>query len=71
MRLFPITSKKYKCDRCGHIEEKSTNHYGDTWSSGRFNTCPQCPPWAKYPEFGGATTWTCLEEPPESQSIRI
>jgi hypothetical protein len=58
------TAKKYACKRCGHVTEQRTNHYGGTWSSGHFNTCPKCPPWAKYPEFGGATEWECLERPP-------
>lgn len=56
-----ISSKKYKCDKCGHIVSQSTNHYGPTWSFGKYNTCPVCPPHAKYPWFGGFTTWTCLE----------
>lgn len=60
----PATAKRYKCDRCGHVTTQTTNHYGPTWSWGRVNACPQCPPWAKYPEFGGQTTWTCLEEEP-------
>lgn len=27
----------------------------------RVNTCPACPPFKKYPEFGGATVWDCVE----------
>lgn len=60
-----ITTKNYECTRCGHVEPKTTNHYGPTWSWGRSNTCPKCPPWAKYPEFGGHTDWKCIETPPE------
>lgn len=56
-------AKRYGCDQCGHVTTQSTNHYGSTWSYGRVNTCPVCPPWAKYPEFGGATTWTCIDKP--------
>lgn len=65
MKLYPLTSKRYKCDRCGHIQEQSTNHYGPTWSIGRSNVCPKCPPWAKYGEFGGQTTWTCIDQEPK------
>lgn len=56
------SNKKYACERCGHETVQNTNHYGKTWSWGRFNTCPNCPPWAKYPEFGGSTKWICLEK---------
>ncbi len=56
-----ITIKRYACNRCGHVERQSTNHHGSTWSWGRINTCPVCPPWAKYSEFGGRTVWTCLD----------
>ena len=59
----PITPKRYRCKRCGHVETQSTNHYGDTWSCGHVNCCPKCPPWAKYSEFGGQTVWECLEKP--------
>lgn len=57
------TTKRYSCSRCGHIEKQKTNHFGNTWSFGRYNTCPKCPPFAKYPEFGGQTVWNCLESP--------
>lgn len=59
-----IKYKKYKCKRCGFVKEIDTNHYGECYSLGHFNACPQCPPYAKYPEFGGSTTWICLEKPP-------
>ena len=49
--------KLYMCTRCGCKKEIKTNHDGNCWSWGKVNTCPQCPPWAKYPEFGGSTTW--------------
>ncbi len=61
------TSKRYACNRCGHETKQMTNHYGPTWSWGRVNTCPKCPPWAKYEEFGGQTTWRCLENPPDEE----
>jgi len=57
-----ITPKKYKCKRCGYVKTQYTNHNGNTWSWGRFNTCLNCPPWAKYPEYGGNTVWECLEQ---------
>ncbi len=57
-----VTPKKYACERCGHETTQSTNHFGKTWSVGRFNVCPNCPPWAKYQEFGGQTIWKCLEK---------
>jgi len=60
-RIEPVTLKNYSCDRCGYVTQQSTNHSGKTWSLGHFNTCPKCPPHAKYPEFGGMTTWTCVE----------
>ena len=60
-----ITGKKYRCSRCGHVVTQQTNHFGNIWSWGCFNTCPQCPPWAKYPEFGGSTTWICCEQEKE------
>lgn len=60
----PATSKRYHCTRCGHVSHQVTNHYGQTWSWGRVNTCPSCPPWAKYPEYGGTTIWDCDEVPP-------
>ncbi len=60
-----ISSKLYRCKRCGHEERKDTNHFGECYSWGHVNTCPKCPPWAKYPEFGGSTTWVCVEPVPE------
>lgn len=57
--------KRYACERCGHVTKQRTNHYGSTYSSGHYNTCPQCPPWAKYAELGGSTTWRCLDKPIE------
>lgn len=57
----PCTAKQYRCERCGCTSTQKTNHYGPTWSWGHSNTCPDCPPWAKYPEFGGRTVWECLE----------
>jgi hypothetical protein len=55
--IWKITAKKYRCTKCGCITIQNTNHNGSTWSSGHWNCCPQCPPYAKYPEFGGQTLW--------------
>lgn len=63
--MAKITSKRYSCSRCSHVVRQETNHYGETYSLGRVNTCPKCPPWAKYPEFGGGTVWKCLDAPPD------
>lgn len=62
--------KIYKCSRCGCQTIQSTNHSESTHSWGRVNVCPDCPPWAKYPEFGGGTTWVYVgmatpSEPPK------
>jgi uncharacterized protein YlaI len=56
------TIKEYQCHECGHITKQKTNHFGNTWSSGHFNCCPNCPPFKKYPEFGGLTIWKCMEK---------
>ena len=61
-----ITPKLYKCKRCGHEQKISTNHYGECYSWGRVNACPKCPPWAKYSEFGGSTSWICIEKGKET-----
>ncbi len=60
-----ITAKRYKCSECGCEVMQDTNHYGQTYSWGRVNVCPQCPPYKKYPEYGGITIWICQEQPPE------
>ena len=70
--MAKITFKRYQCDKCGHIKKIDTNHFGPCWSLDRFNTCPECPPYAKYPEFGGLTLWNCLDKAEEkimSESI--
>jgi len=64
-----IKFKKYKCKKCGFEKEIDTNHYGECYSWGRVNCCPECPPYAKYPEFGGSTTWICMEDPPDGEKI--
>jgi hypothetical protein len=63
-----ISEKDYRCKRCGHVKKQSTNHYGETYSLNHYNTCPKCPPWAKYSEFGGITVWECVEKENENEN---
>ena len=63
------TSKRYRCTQCGHEQRQTTNHFGPTWSWGHSGTCPKCPPYKKYPEFGGATIWECMEPQSETRAI--
>lgn len=67
--MSAIKAKAYKCSRCGFEKQISTNHFGECYSLGTYNACPACPPWAKYPQFGGSTTWVCQEKPPEGETI--
>ena len=62
--IYPVSPKRYRCERCGYETTQSTNHYQPTWSWGRQNVCPQCPPWAKYPEYGGSRVWIPVENDP-------
>ena len=55
-------ARRYHCKRCGYETIQVTNHRGSTWSWGHVNCCPVCPPWAKYPEFGGQTIWEYVED---------
>lgn len=58
----PVTFfKKYQCSECKFETKISTNHYSSCYSHGRLLTCPNCPPFKKYPEFGGSTVWLCME----------
>ena len=66
--MTKITNKKYKCKACGYETQQSTNHYGNTWNYNHYNSCPKCPPYKKYPEFGGQTTWECMEKPTEENN---
>lgn len=63
------TSKRYRCTQCGHEQMQTTNHYGPTWSHGHMGACPKCPPYKKYPEFGGQTIWECMEPQSETRAI--
>jgi len=55
------TVKKYKCNHCGHVKEIETNHFGKVYSIGAFGVCPKCPPFRKYPQYGGSTIWVYVE----------
>jgi hypothetical protein len=56
--MSKVTVKPYRCSQCGYISKQLTNHNTEnTWSVGHINCCPDCPPHAKYPEFGGRTIW--------------
>lgn len=60
------SEKRYCCLRCKHEKRIVTNHYGSCWSLDRYLTCSNCPPYAKYPEYGGQTVWVCLDEDPNN-----
>lgn len=62
-----ITKKLYECSRCGHQQMQTTNHYGPTFSLGRYSVCPHCPPFAKYPEYNSRTMWVCMEKDPTKE----
>jgi hypothetical protein len=54
-----ITRKRYRCSKCGHLKKIKTNHYGQTYSCGNLNCCPECPPYKR------PTVWVCTEKLPE------
>jgi len=57
--IGPMSYKKYKCRECGHETQHQTNHWGPTYSWGRVDVCPHCPPYKR------PTTWDCMETPPD------
>jgi len=57
-----ITKKKYRCQKCHFEKLIETNHYGQCYSWGEYNTCPKCPPIFN-------TVWECLETPPPGEKI--
>jgi hypothetical protein len=65
-KTYEHKEKYYKCTQCGHVQKIKTNHFDICWSFGHWNCCPNCPPWAKYPEFGGKTIWECQEKSGET-----
>lgn len=58
-----ICSKPYRCQECGCQKKIETNHWGECYSWGGHNVCPQCPPY-KHP-----TVWVCEEEPPKGVGL--
>jgi hypothetical protein len=65
------TAKEYACNKCGTVVMQTTNHTGSTWSWGRVNCCPNCPPHAKYSEFGGSTLWLCVQTMTAEQKLKL
>lgn len=61
--MTKLSYKLYKCKECGHTTSMQTNHFGNTWSAGKMNTCEKCPPHKKYPEYDGQTIWECVYKP--------
>jgi predicted RNA-binding Zn-ribbon protein involved in translation (DUF1610 family) len=37
-----MSLKPYKCTKCGHEKEIDTNHYGECYSLGKYNSCESC-----------------------------
>jgi len=58
-----MSFKVYACSRCGHEKEMQTNHWGECYSLGNYDTCPGCPP------IDRPTVWQCQEKPPETHSV--
>ena len=57
-----IKRRIYECSQCGYRVEQKTNHRGKTYSVGAVNVCPKCPPYKKYPEYGGMTEWLYVKD---------
>ena len=60
-----LGGRLYRCDDCGHVEKQTTNHHNPTWSVGSVGHCQKCG-WKRPHQYGGRTTWTCLEAAPKS-----
>jgi len=60
-------SRIYESSDCGHQQTQKTNHESQTYSWGRVNVCPKCPPYKKYPKFGGTTVWEFVGYPSEDE----
>ncbi len=58
-----LSRKPYKCKECGHEKQIQTNHWGECYSLGNYNTCPVCPP------FKRPTVWICQEPLPENMGV--
>lgn len=67
-----MKSKRYQCKQCGREKMISTNHYGECYSLGDYNACPNyhlMPPNPKHPQaiVRKVTIWICLETPPSEE----
>ena len=69
-----ITYKTYHCKACGFAKQIQTNHYGECYSLGNYNRCPDCrplPPDPKRPQAVDypVTVWVCDETPPAGEKV--
>lgn len=53
--------KDFKCRHCGHVKKIGTNHWGECYSLGNYNSCPACG-WKRPMDV---TIWDCIEPIPE------
>ena len=58
-----ISVKLYACKECGYEKKASTNHYGEFYSYGNWEVCPNCPPYKR------PNTWVCQEPAPEGMGV--
>lgn len=42
-----IEDKNYKCKECGYRKRIATNHFGECYSLGNYNACPNCEPYKR------------------------
>ena len=47
MSIIKAEYRNYKCKECGSIKLIQTNHYGECYSFGNYNTCTNCPPYKR------------------------
>jgi DNA-directed RNA polymerase subunit RPC12/RpoP len=52
-----MSLKHYRCAGCGYDTEIDTNHYGQCYSWGKYNACPNC--------SIRPTVWDCMVPLPE------
>jgi hypothetical protein len=63
MSISKVSYKPYKCKACGHEKEIQTNHYGECYSWGNYNTCPSCAPYKR------PNTWVFNGELPNNEQV--
>ena len=63
MSISKSSYKPYKCKRCGYEKEIQTNHYGECYSWGNYNTCPCCAPYKR------PNTWVFNGELPNNEEV--